>query len=101
MISIAMELLSTRSPPKVTLLWVVRNPDEYQLFCSELAQCEVTHTNFTAKCWITTSGNNRASFGSTYASLYGIDLSRYGSTEMFVDELSDQKNAEHVVNMAH
>ena len=54
MMSLAMEMCNTSSVP-LTLLWVVRDIDEFGIFSKELAEAESSFKHFKAKAWVTLS----------------------------------------------
>lgn len=67
MMSLAAELCKTSHIP-LTVMWVVRNIDEFSIFSTELNEAQRTCTNFKAKAWITLS-----TFGSTDVDEWGFD----------------------------
>ncbi len=58
MMSLALELCKTTSTIPVTLMWIVRTIDEFSIFSEELANTQHSNMNFTAKAWITLTGEN-------------------------------------------
>merc|ERR1711935_1107250 len=55
MISLGMDLIATQSDLPVTILWVCRTVQEFEIFSEMLNHAKVRHDNLTVKVWITLS----------------------------------------------
>lgn len=55
MISLGMDLITTKPDLPVTILWVCRTVQEFEIFSQMLNQAKVRYENLTVKVWITLS----------------------------------------------
>lgn len=93
MMSMAMDLCQTQKNIPVTLLWVVRTVEEFNIFAYELCQQRRRFgSQLVVKVWITLSSNSHRSItledGSTYVELSKLDIANLKTDEQCTEVIA-------------